>query len=88
MAEGHVTLTEQAAVAVAEDRLNTAREAVWQIDAMLDMLNRERQRHDECFDITLAACMPRLKQLVGVAMDVTAQEQGRSIEELREVVYG
>ncbi|PZQ77770.1 MAG: hypothetical protein DI563_02490 [Variovorax paradoxus] len=88
MNEAQDSVAVAAAIAVPEDRFKTAREAIFQIDAMVDMINRERQRQDDCFDIVLAACMPRLKQLVGVAMDVATDQHGTPIEELREVVYG
>lgn len=89
MAEAQRTTAAELVVEVSQARLSTAREAAYQIDAMLDMLNRECKRQGECFDIAMAACMPRLKALMEVVMNVTTQDEGAaSIDELREVVYG
>lgn len=88
MNEAQDSVAGAAMVAVPEDRMGAAREAIWQIDAMLAMLYREHQQEGECFDLALSACMPRLRALASVVMSVVAGDDGRTTEEMREVVHG
>lgn len=67
-------------------RFDLALQAIYQTDAMIDMLKREDG--NESFDLVLRASLPRLKQLTSVLLSVLGDDAGRATEEMEGVVHG
>jgi hypothetical protein len=68
------------------DRVSVAREAIWQLDSLVNMLKREKDR--ECFEFVLASTLIRMKELSSVVMSVIAGDDARETSEMEEVVHG
>lgn len=71
------------------DRITAARNASGEIEAILNMLQRERALDTPEFDrFLLPTMLRRIHALNSVVMSVLADDDDRETEELEQVVYG
>lgn len=68
------------------DRHRVALQAVYEIDSLVNMLLREQAQGDD-FDFLIRSSLRRISILNGVSMSVLGSDEGRTTEDMAEVVH-
>lgn len=79
-----------ATITIQTDRLNVARHATYEIDAILHMLQREQAAEPDsyAFGLILRTSVRRMDELNAVILSVTGDDENRTIEDMQRVVQG
>jgi len=72
-----------------EERIGLAGEAAGQIESLIRTLGRElnSEEDQESFKRTLLSCLKRMEDLNGVVLSVACNDEQRTTDELRRVIY-